>query len=69
MGLSDIEFTPAEMQEAAVESFRRRPYSKSLNPPKGAYLATLKRMMKHDNPTTVAVIAGMTLEELQNMIE
>ena len=72
MGLSAINFTAAEMremEEAAEESFRRRPYAKSSKPLQGAYLATLKRMMKHGNPTTIAVIAGVTLEELQRIVE
>ena len=72
MGLSDIEFTPAEMREiekAAKESFRRRPHEKSVRPPKGTDLAALKQMMEHGNPAAVAVIAGITLEQLRSIVQ
>ena len=72
MGLSDIKFTPAETQEmenAAGESFRRRPYENAVRLPKGAELAALKRMMEHANPDAVAVILGITLEQLRSIME
>ena len=72
MGLSNIEFTPAEMremEEAAKESFRRRPHEKAGRLPKGTDLAALKRMMEHGNPDAVAVIAGITLEQLRSIVE
>ena len=72
MGLSDIEFTLAEMREmekAAQESFRRRPHEKSMRPPKGAHLDALKRMTEHINPDAAAVIAGITPERLRSIVE
>ena len=72
MGLIDIEFTPAEMREmekAAKESFRRRPHEKAVRLPKGTDLAALKRMMEHGNPDAIAVILGITLEQLRSIVE
>ena len=50
MGLSNIEFTSAEMREmekAAEESFHRKPHEKAVLPPKGVQLAALKRIPHH----------------------
>ena len=72
MGLSDIKFTPAEMQEmekAAEESFRRKPREKAVRLPKGTELAALKRMAEHSNLEAVAVITGLTLEQLRSIVE
>jgi len=72
MGLSDIEFTPAEMrkmEKTAQESFRSRPREKSVRLPKGTDLAALKRMMERGNPDAVAVIMGITLEQLRSIVE
>ena len=72
MGLSDIEFTPAEMremEEAAKESFRRRPHEKAGRLPKDAELAALKRMMEHANPNAIAVMLGITLEQLRSIVK
>ena len=72
MSLSDIEFTPTEMREmekAAKESFRRRPHEKTVRLPKGTDLAALKRMMERGNPDAVAVIMGITREQLRSIVE
>jgi len=72
MGLSDIEFTPAEMRElekAAEESFRRRPHEKARRMPKGAHLVALKQMAKQNDLNAVAVIAGITPQQLQRIVE
>ncbi len=72
MGLSDIEFTPAEMQEMekeAAKSFRSRPHEKAVRLPKGTDLATLKRMVERGNPDAAAVIMGITLEQLRSIVE
>ena len=72
MGLSDIEFTPAEMremEEAAAESFHRKPREKAVRLPKGTDLAALKQMMEHANPDAVAVILGITVKQLQSIVE
>jgi hypothetical protein len=71
MALSDIIFTPAEMREmkeAAEESWRGKPHEKAVLPPKGTQLAALKLMMEHGTPEAVAVIAGITVEELQRLV-
>jgi len=72
MGLSDIEFTPAEMREmekAMAESFRRKPHEKARRLPSGADLAALKRMTERNSPDAVAVIAGITAEQLRRIVE
>jgi hypothetical protein len=72
MGLSDIEFTRTEMremEEAAKESFRRRPHEKAVRLPKGTDLAALKRMMEHGNHDAAAVILGITLEQLRSIVK
>ena len=72
MGLNNIEFTLAEMREmerAAEESFRRRPHEKAVRLPRGTDLAALKRMMDRGNHDAVAVITGITLEQLRSIVE
>ena len=72
MGLSDIEFTRTEMREmekAAKESFGRGPHEKAVRLPRGTDLAALKRMMEHANPDAVAVILGITREQLRSIVE
>ncbi len=73
MSLSDFEFTPAEMREfaeAAEELLHRRSYKAAKRTPKGTDLAALKLMVKHgQNPDVVAVIAGITPEQFQRIIE
>ena len=72
MALSHITFTPEEMQEmkeAAAESFRSKPHEKAVRPPKGALIAALKIMMEDGKPEAVAVIAGVSVEELRKAVE
>ena len=71
MGLSDINFTTdemREMQEAADLSFRRKPHEKASRPPKGTQLTALKLMAEKGNAEAVAVIAGISVEQLRSII-
>ncbi len=72
MGLGDINFTPEEMQEhekAADLSFRSKQHEKASLQPKGSQLAALRLIMEHGRPEAVAAIAGISLEQLQSIVE
>ena len=73
MSISDFEFAPEEMREfieAAEELYKRKPLKNAKRVPKHSDLTSLKLVVHHtQSPEAIAVIAGVTVRELQDIIE
>ena len=73
MSISDFEFAPEEMREfveAAEELYKRKPLKNAKRVPKHSDLVSLKLAVRHtQSPEAIAVIAGITARELQDIIK